>query len=181
MSNIDAIKNSLSNIAGQHDVKRLFTERLDRGAITRDEDPITHFGVYFAPYDGNSKEVFIGHHKKADMWLFNGGHIEPGENAIETMLREMDEEWGVVVNQDIIGDPQMLTITTIDNPRQKCKKHYDIWYFIPMDKETFLPDPIKLLDPYYKIEWMSIDSAQKLITDLNTHKALELIQNKLNE
>jgi hypothetical protein len=58
-----------------------FVARANEGQPTIDENPISHFCVYFAGFDPETKKVFIGHHKKADQWLFNGGHIDRGGNS----------------------------------------------------------------------------------------------------
>ena len=62
------------------------------------------------------------HHKKSGLWLFNGGHIDKGENPEQALRRGMGEEWGEIVDLQIIGEPKLLTITTIVNPVIKCKK-----------------------------------------------------------
>jgi len=48
-----------------------FLQRIEEGKITRDENPKSHFCIYFAAYDPTAKKVFIGHHKKSGFWLFN--------------------------------------------------------------------------------------------------------------
>lgn len=90
-------------------VARQFIQRAKEGELTREENPISHFCVFLAGIDSTSKEVFIGHHKKSDKWLFNGGHIERSETPFEAVKREMAEEWGT----DYIfpSFPELLTIT----------------------------------------------------------------------
>lgn len=46
-------------------IQAAFLERAQQGAPTRDENPQTHFCVYFAAYDPVAQKVFIGHHKKS--------------------------------------------------------------------------------------------------------------------
>jgi hypothetical protein len=58
------------------DVARQFLTRVKEGRLTRDENPVNHFDVFFAAYDPVMKHIFFGHHKKADIWLFNGGHMD---------------------------------------------------------------------------------------------------------
>lgn len=37
-------------------------------------------------------------HRKLEMWLPAGGHIEPNEDPIQAVLREVEEEFGVVAS-----------------------------------------------------------------------------------
>ena len=76
------LKDELLKIVGSNDfndVSLKYKDRIKQGDFTRDENPASHFCVYFASFDENKKEIFIGHHKKSGLWLFNGGHIDKGE------------------------------------------------------------------------------------------------------
>lgn len=44
-----------------------------------------------------NKELLLIHHKKLNMWLPVGGHIEPNETPDEALLREIKEETGLHV------------------------------------------------------------------------------------
>ena len=156
----------------------LFLEREEKGGVTRDEDPESHICVYFAPYDPQAKEVFIGMHIKARTWLFNGGHVDKDETVDQTLPREMKEEWGMVIKTP--SKPHLLTTTDIDNPGvQTCRKHFDVWYFIPVKKETFSPNKELLAKEFTNMQWMSIEEAYNNITDPATRKALDRITSLL--
>jgi len=149
--------------------------------LTRDENPYSHFCVYFAAFDPGSKKVFIGHHKKSGLWLFNGGHIDKGETPEESLEREIGEEWGVKVSLENIGEPKLLTITPINNPtKQKCTKHFDIWYFVPLSQSEFTPDQSLLDTEFHTTGWKSIDEAKALITDPNTLTAVNKFETLFN-
>lgn len=151
------------------------TEYLSRakdGSLTRDENSSSHFCVYFAAFDPDHKEIFLGLHKKSGLWLFNGGHIDKGEILEETLVREMGEEWGIKIDLKKIGEPELITITDIDNPNfilnNKCAKHFDIWYLVPVSKTIFYPDKEKLDTEFSEIGWKSIEEARTLVVDLST-------------
>jgi 8-oxo-dGTP pyrophosphatase MutT (NUDIX family) len=49
-------------------------------------------------------EVLFLNHKKLDMWLMPGGHVEPGETPDEAAVRETLEETGLEV--EIVGSEE---------------------------------------------------------------------------
>jgi len=162
-------------------VQQEYLRRLTEEKFTRDENPQTHFCVYFAGFDPSKDEVFIGNHKKSGLWLFNGGHIDKGETASEALLREIGEEWGdrhqIGLPEDAIGKPELLTITEINNPtKQTCTRHYDIWYFVWANKTTFKPDKEKLDKEFHETRWVSLDEARKLVTDPSTLEAIDYLE-----
>ena len=178
--NINEVKNRFLEIVDRFKNDALypkFVARIGKHKLTRDENPTSHFCVYFAGFDAKAKKVFIGHHKKSGLWLFNGGHIDKGETSEQALRREMEEEWGETVDLQIIGEPKLLTITTIVNPVIKCKKHFDIWYFVPLSEISFQPNQLLLETEFYVTAWKDIDEAKKLITDPNTQKALTEFEN----
>lgn len=160
-------------------LSKKFLRRIGEGKLTRDENPATHFGVYFAGFDPKVREVFVGQHKKSDLWLFNGGHVDRGETLGETLEREMGEEWGFVHPAAKTLEPSLLTITEITNGRQICRRHYDIWYFAPVDKTGFSPDEVRLTKEFHEMKWLSFDTARGLITDSNTIIAVDTIEKLL--
>lgn len=157
-----------------------FVTRAKEGMPTRDENPQSHFCVYFAGYDPEAKKIFIGHHKKSGLWLFNGGHIDVGETPEEALEREMGEEWGVKIKLEDIGKPRLLTVTPIDRPNIKCTKHYDIWFFVPLSEAVFKPDQASLDTEFHTTSWKDIEEGRGLITDPNTLKAIDEFEKLFN-
>jgi 8-oxo-dGTP pyrophosphatase MutT (NUDIX family) len=162
------------------DVALKYLERIKLGNLTKKENPESHMCTYFAPYDPVAKQIFIGHHKKAGKWLFNGGHIDPNETLAEALKREISEEWGLDYADFKIEDPQLLTICPINNPtKQPCLSHFDIWHFIPVNKDTFNPDMEKLAEEFHEAKWLSIDEAMELNTDDNQRKGFKFVAENL--
>jgi 8-oxo-dGTP pyrophosphatase MutT (NUDIX family) len=172
----ERVAERINEIVSEHSTSPVaseFTSRIKEGQFARDENPYTHFCVYFAGFDREGRKVFIGHHKKSGLWLFNGGHMDKGEIPKETLEREMGEEWGLKIGLESIGEPKLLTITPINNPtKQKCTSHYDIWFFVPLTEAGFKPDQKLLETEFHTTGWKSIGEARSLITDSNTLKAI---------
>lgn len=164
---------------GQYEELLRFYRRMEAGGISREVNPFHHFCVYTAVFDPQAKEVFIGHHKKSDLWLFMGGHIEPGETPTEAVVREVGEELGNVAI--VVGIPNLLTISQIvkltpkelrdDTPR--CFMHYDIWYFLAVEKASFSTDQSLLATEFHSTKWLAYDEAEKRITDENNLLAIQ--------
>lgn len=114
--------------------------------IFRTEKPATppmHLVSYFLVFSPEQSKVLLVDHKKAELWLPPGGHVEPGEDPKETVLREAKEELGIEA-EFLFEEPLFLTVTkTVGNVAQ----HTDVslWYVLkwnpdePMtyDKEEF--------------------------------------------
>jgi 8-oxo-dGTP pyrophosphatase MutT (NUDIX family) len=163
------------------EVASAYLERIKLGNLTKKENSESHLCTYFAPYDPVAKQVFIGHHKKAGIWLFNGGHIDEGETLRDTLKREIDEEWGLDMHDFEIEEPGLLTFRDIYNPtKQPCLWHFDIWHFIPVDKNTFNPDKEKLAEEFHECIWVDLDEARKLfLDDESSLKAIKFIEENL--
>lgn len=50
-----------------------------------------------AGYLIKNRKILLIHHKKLNMWLPPGGHVDEGETPDETLLREFKEELGINV------------------------------------------------------------------------------------
>ena len=88
---LNEINPSLCNQA----IADYWSARLAQGHLTRDDGNMSHFCCYFLPYNPDTKQVFIVHHKKSGLWLSPGGHIDQGETLMQTLNREIEEELGV--------------------------------------------------------------------------------------
>jgi len=98
--------------------------------------------------------------------------MEINEYIQETLIREAKEELGLKINPGEIGLPFFLTITSIKNPNYACREHFDVWCLLETDKLSVSADPRE----FHQAKWLSIPQAKKLVTDLNSLKALRKIE-----
>ena len=173
MDTLESISKILnSKICDSADTFKAYEKRMTEGLFTRDENPQSHFCVYFLPYNSQNKKVFIIHHRKSGLWLSPGGHIDHGETLLEALNREIHEELGV---KNFFKEEQssfLLTITPIENRIQPCKAHYDVWYLVSTNGDNFNVDPAE----FYDMKWLTIEEARKIVTDKQNLKALEIIE-----
>lgn len=150
-----------------------FLKRLEEGLLTRDENPQSHFCAYFLPYNANTKQIFLGHHKKSNLWISPGGHIDKGEDLLETLNREIEEELGVQNFFRDLPPPFLLTITSIENQTQPCKTHFDIWFLVDTDGALFHIGPKE----FHDTQWLAIGEAEKIVIDQANRNALKILKN----
>lgn len=163
------------SLCDEEEVYLSFLQRIEQGNLIRDENEESHFCVYFLPYNSDTQEIFITYHKKSGLWISPGGHIEKGETVLDALDREIKEELGLEFDVRKIDAPFMISITEIDNPPQPCRAHYDIWYLIQTDGGEFNVDSRE----FHETKWITLKQARKLVTDPNTIKALDLLEQQL--
>lgn len=77
--------------------------------VAKPATPSKHLVSYFPVVDGDY--ILLVDHKNAKRWLPTGGHVEPDEDPRATVVRELQEELGLVVTEQELGPPLMVTVT----------------------------------------------------------------------
>ncbi len=175
------IKTAIEISKSKPRIKNAFQERLQQGRFVREENVSSHFCVFFAGYDSKANKVFMGHHIKADRWIFNGGHIDQEELLEQAVKREMQEEWGSEIGPYCLTGPDLLSVTIIENKNFSCKKHFDIWYFLDLDEKQFKPDPDLLKAEFHDWKWLDLAAAREIINqdDQVMQQSLDYIEKRL--
>ena len=96
--------------------------------------------------------VALHWHPKVKAWLPPGGHIEPNEDPVQAVKREILEETGLEVEvlntgaelrlpypEEVIA-PYTIMVEDIHDPVQGFHKHIDMIYFCRPTGETRLPE-----------------------------------------
>jgi 8-oxo-dGTP diphosphatase len=103
----------------------------------------------------HDERVLLHWHRKNQLWLPFGGHIEPNEDPVETVLREIEEECGLrtelltaaktfgITNLPVIAPPVIILLEpTTDGSIEH--EHIDLIYFCrptgPVDSVDRHPD-----------------------------------------
>ena len=102
---------------------------------------------------------------------FAKGHMEPGEDELQTAAREIWEETGLIVELD----PGFRIVTTY-SPYAGCIK--DVVYFTARagDTET-TPQPSEIRS----LRWATLEEARELLTYDNARTILEAAHRYLEE
>ena len=144
-------------------------------------DIIKHFTT--TTYVVYENKVLLHFHKKLNLWLAVGGHIENNELPEETALREIGEEAGLVAtlyNPDRqlgVSDVAQLVrpIHILLEDIERTHKHIDLIYFAksesnilsPQDGESanlkwFTSDEIKNIDAPENVKAISLEAINLL-------------------
>lgn len=132
-----------------------FTEKwIDSGAeifrIAKPATPDPHLVSYFLLIDQNEQQLLLVEHKKANLWIPAGGHVELNEHPKETVSREIMEELGIQADF-LLEKPFFLTVTKTTGDKDK---HTDVslWYLLKASIATlFRYDKSE----FHRISWFT--------------------------
>jgi 8-oxo-dGTP pyrophosphatase MutT (NUDIX family) len=134
--------------------------------------PPKHLVSYFALVDRN--HVLLVDHKKAQLWLPTGGHVEPGEHPRTTVIRELAEELGLELNEA----PQAPLMLTVSETVGTTAGHTDVslWYVLNGDRQARLKFDT---EEFYSVRWFHFDEAPMSRSDPHLSRFLsKLILNR---
>lgn len=150
-----------------------YYQRIVAGSLSKEENPDSHFCVYFLPYNPKRNEVFLVLHKKSGLWLCPGGHIDKDESPRTTLRREILEELGIKIRVPKNTKPFLLTVTKIPTrTNQTCHKHFDLWYYLNTDGKNFKID----MREFFDTGWFTMKKALEKVGDEQNREALRKIQ-----
>ncbi len=120
--------------------------------IEKPASPPIHLVSYFLIFSPEQSKILLVDHKKAELWLPPGGHVEKGEDPKETVLREAKEELGIEA-EFLFEQPLFVTVTkTVGNVAQ----HTDVslWYVLKWNSD----EPMTYdKDEFHQIRWFEIN------------------------
>ena len=100
----------------------------------------------------NGDAVLLHWHRKVKGWLPPGGHVEPNEDPVQAVLREVLEETGLdvnivptvslfpVENLEQVQPPVTILIEDIPDDGEGPHKHIDFIYFtVPKESPESVP------------------------------------------
>jgi 8-oxo-dGTP diphosphatase len=141
-------------------VKNWITSGADLFRIKKPAFPETHLVSYFVPFDELNKKICLVHHKKANLWIPPGGHVDIDEHPQDTVYREMQEE---LTEQAICHHeaPFFVTVAkTVNDPLP----HTDVslWYVVKGDSwKKYRFDSRE----FHDVSWFNIYEPHKDITE----------------
>lgn len=124
--------------------------------------------IVYRKFHGNT-EILLIKHVNSGHWSFPKGHMEYGENEVETALREIKEE----TNIDVILDPTFRQIVSY-SPKKDVQK--EVVYFVAKAKSSEL---LAQVEEISDIRWVELDHALTLLTYENDRNVVNKAKNML--
>ncbi len=136
--------------------------------------PNKHLVSYFIVFDEEKRKIFLVDHKKAQLWLPAGGHVEIDEGPKDAAKLECLKELGI--EADFWSpDPLFLTSTLTVG---LTAGHIDVslWYILKGDSEAIYHFD---QDEFNNIIWFSFDDIPYDKSDPQMRRFIEKLKAKL--
>lgn len=120
--------------------------------VAKPDIPNKHLVSYFVLFDSTAQKMLLVDHKKAQLWLPPGGHIEPDEDPKDTVRRECLEELGV--QADFWSPDPIFLTSTLTVGLTAGHTDVSLWYVIKgSHKISYQFDA----DEFNGIKWFDLD------------------------
>ena len=142
--------------------------------LQKPDIPPKHLVSYFILFDEKAQKVLLVDHKKAQLWLPAGGHVEPGENPHETVIRECFEELGISAKFWCM-DPLFLTSTLMVG---HTAEHTDVsfWYVLQGDQRVLYEFDSR---EFTSIRWFDFNDLPYEISDPHMRRFIQKLKGLL--
>jgi 8-oxo-dGTP diphosphatase len=128
--------------------------------IQKPDVPHKHLVSYFVFFDKEAKKILLVDHKKAELWLPAGGHVEIDEHPKKTVERECVEELGV--EADFWLEHPLFLSSTITVGQTAGHTDVSLWYLLKGHSNTLYSFD---RGEFHAIHWFSLDEMLQQKTD----------------
>lgn len=139
--------------------------------IQKPDVPARHLVSYFMLFDEEAKKVLLVDHKKAQLWLPTGGHVEIDEHPRDAVIRECFEELKIEA-EFWKNDPIFLTSTKTVG---LTAGHTDVslWYVLKgSHRGVYQFDP----EEFTAIQWFNLDEVPYERSDLHMERFINKLR-----
>jgi 8-oxo-dGTP pyrophosphatase MutT (NUDIX family) len=167
------------------DVRRSVADRRPIDAVEREMigEVLTQFDALPSPFDEQAgpthvtgsaivtgrRGVVLVKHKRLEIWLQPGGHIDPGESPAQAALRESEEETGLEV-RFAGGRPSLAHVDV--HPGGRGHVHLDLRYLVEAGDADPAPGPDESRD----VAWFDWDAAIEIAGDDRLSSLLNVLR-----
>lgn len=142
--------------------------------ITPPDNPPQHLVSYCLLVDPDSRKILLTDHIKAELWLPNGGHVDPNENPKDTAARECFEE--LKVRPSFLFESPLFLTKTLTQGKTAGHTDVSLWYTMEWNHKT----PVEF-DPgeFNTIKWFDLDDIPLHRTDPHMSRFLKKLRHAL--
>jgi len=97
--------------------------------------PAPHLVSYFVLLDRAQRRLLLVEHRLAGLWLPPGGHVEPSEHPVATVLREATEELRLAAE---LLHPQPFFLTWTPTVGEDSHIDVSLWFLLEGDADRDL-------------------------------------------
>ncbi len=142
--------------------------------IQKPDVPNKHLVSYFILLDELERKILLVDHKKAELWLPSGGHVEVDENPKETTIRECLEE--LKIQADFWCEEPIFLTSTITVGLTAGHTDVSLWYVLKGNcQENYSFDQ----DEFNAIRWFGFDDLPLGKTDPHMQRFIKKLRGKL--
>lgn len=121
--------------------------------IEKPDIPNKHLVSYFCLYDQNTKKILLVEHKKAQLWLPPGGHVDPGEHPNMTAVRECSEELNI--EAIFLVEAPIFVTSTLTVGLTAGHIDVSLWYILEGNSQKKLDFDEK---EFSSVKWFDLDN-----------------------
>ncbi len=120
----------------------------------------------------NGAALYLLLHYPAGHWDFPKGHIEEGENELQTAMRELREETGI---ENAEFEPEFREKISYFYRREGKPIYKEVFFFLARTDEK----EVRVSHEHQGHEWLAYPEAQKRVTYKNSKGVLEKAGEKI--
>lgn len=147
--------------------------------LFRTEKPATppkHLVSYFVLIDEEARKILLVDHKKAQLWLPSGGHVELDEHPADAAVRECLEELGIVA--DFWQENPLFITSTVTVGLTADHTDVSLWYVLKGDhRQTYAFDA----GEFNTIRWFGFDEIPYDQTDPHMARFMTKLIQRIKE
>ncbi len=173
------IYNAISKISPWDDLEKQHIEDalswIESGVpifrIQKPDVPDKHLVSYFVVIDPEHSKVLLVDHKKAQLWLPSGGHVELNEDPKEAVIRECLEEF--FVEADFLYETPIFLTSTMTVGLTAGHTDISLWYVLKGNHQISYDFD---RDEFHKVAWFDFDQIPYEKTDPHMHRFMRKLQ-----
>lgn len=140
--------------------------------IKKPDVPNKHLVSYFVLFDETNRRILLADHKKAQLWLPTGGHVEVDEDPKQTVIRECYEE--LAVEADFWVEAPIFLTSTVTVGITAGHTDVSLWYVLKGDSSvSYAFDQ----DEFNAVSWFGFDEIPYAKSDPHMSRFISKLKN----